>query len=89
MRTGEIGKRVRCHEWGQVRGYCLGGNIDPQIEGLRSEIKQIPGLSVYLEESGVPETDSGNHAYQLTSWALTERVFYKRLRPRSRGRVST
>ena len=46
---------------------------NPQIEGLRSEIKQIPGLSVCLEESGVPETDSGNHAYQLNIVGLDRR----------------
>ena len=50
---------------GRFAGIALVEISTPHVEGLRSEITQIPGLSVYLEESGVPETDSDTLAYQL------------------------
>ena len=50
---------------GRFAGIALVEISTPHVEGLRSEITQIPGLSVYLEESGVPQTDSDTLAYQL------------------------
>ena len=73
---GEIGLRVRCREGGRLR-VSPWWKYRPSVEGLRSEINQIPGLSVYLEESGVPQTDSDTLMSTSASWALTERVFYK------------
>ena len=50
---------------GRFAGIALVEISTPHVEGLRSEITQIPGLSVYLEESGVPQTDQDTLAYEL------------------------